>query len=113
MSNELQVFNSSEENYKYLAELTGAQVRENIFLPRLSVNRDAEDEEGKSQPLGHFSISRQNDTPLFSKECTLRVFINAYQYQEYSPVEGKYTHRSVIIKKFSEEAFDTKGTFAC
>lgn len=111
MTTDLSVY-TNKDNFEEVARLTGANVRDNVYLPRLTVTRDSEDEDGNSVPIGTFSVT-QDDTTVYAKAATFRVFLNAYQYQAYDPVVRKYTNRSIIIKSFNEEALDEKGGLAC
>ena len=110
MSTEL-VANIKNLSFQDLAQMTGAFQETTSYLPRLKINREAEDEQGNSLPMGAFCVSQEGNT-VYSKEATFRLFINAYQYQEYDPTLG-FVNKSVIIKSFNEEAFDELGGLAC
>ena len=99
-------------SFNEIAALTGANVRETIVIPRLTVNREPVDEDNKPLPMGAFTVT-QNDIKVFGTKAIFRPFINAYQYSEYSPSTNKFVNRSLIIKSFREEALDEKGGLAC
>jgi hypothetical protein len=111
MTTELSIYTDSA-SFQAVAEMTGAQVRNDVYLPRLTINRDPEDSEGNTVPVGQYCVTQDGNT-VYAKNATFRVFLNAYQYQQYDPEVGKYTNRSIIFKNFNEEALDEKGGVAC
>lgn len=111
MSTELSLY-TNEENFKAIAALTGASVSNAVYLPRLRVNRNAINDDGKNIPMGTYSVT-QDDVTVYGKTATFRPYINAYQYSRYDPRQSKVDNRSVIIKNFYEEAIDMLGGLAC
>lgn len=111
MSNtEVTVFENG--NFNDIAALTGAYVKESIYLPRLRVNNEATDDTDKPVPVGAFKVSLKDQPTVYGKPASFRVFMNTYQYSQYINGEG-YVNHSVIIKSFTEEALDMLGGVRC
>ena len=85
-----------------------------VNIPRLSINRTPEDDDGNQLPVGHFytydSSIGQN---VFGKPVTLRPFISALQYMHYDAEKSEYANRSIIFKSWKEEAIDMLGGVKC
>jgi hypothetical protein len=86
-------------------------------LPRLSINKDAEDDDGNTIPSGVYTIyNPESESRVYgTKEgkTLFRPFINSYQYMEYDPEKNNYPHSSIIFKSWKDEPLDTKGTLRC
>lgn len=110
MNTELQTLDM--ENFEQLALFTGANVRPpTIILPQLKVNSEPPENKGDT-PMGHFTVTI-DDVKYSSPTATFRPFINAFQYLEYDAVKNKYPNKSIIFRRFGDEAFDEKGGLAC
>ena len=77
MTTELSIYTDSA-SFQAVAEMTGAQVRNDVYLPRLTINRDPEDSEGNTVPVGQYCVTQDGNT-VYAKNATFRVFLNAYQ----------------------------------
>ena len=84
------------------------------FLPRLSINRQSEDEEGNALPMGSFAFYHdESGSTVYAKEVSFRPFLNRYQYMAYDPEERKYTSRSIVFQNWDQDAIDSTGTLRC
>ena len=84
------------------------------FLPRLSINRQSEDEEGNVLPMGSFTFYHdESGSTVYAKEVSFRPFLNRYQYMAYDPEERKYTSRSIVFQNWDQDAIDSTGTLRC
>lgn len=121
MSNEL--INVEGMSDAQLAALTGQdgamlmQPRDDGGFPRLRVNADHEDDEGKPLKAGTFAIYF-GDRNWYADTVVFRPFINGFQYLQWDPRGGKdkkgaYVNKSIVIRSFKEEAIDELGTVAC
>ena len=103
---------SDEQIMQAIGQDDGSSAGTNI--PRLSINRSPEDDDGNQLPVGHFctydSSVGQN---VFAKPVTLRPFISAMQYMHYDADKGEYVNRSIIFKSWREEAIDILGGTKC
>jgi len=83
-------------------------------IPRLSINRNPEDDNGNKLPVGEFSVF---DTTLgkvaYGKPVTFRPFLSGMQYMNYSPDKGEYVNRSIIFSSHKDEAIDMLGGVNC
>ena len=83
-------------------------------IPRLSINRTPEDDDGNQLPVGYFSTYDSNvGQNIFGKPVTLRPFISAMQYMHYDADKSEYVNRSIIFKSWREEAIDILGGTKC
>ena len=118
MSNEVRAFDnlSTEEIMKMTGQDDGSQMGSGT-LPRLTINRAAEDDDGNALRAGVYTIfdpeSEDRVYGLKDKPAQFRPFINAYQYMEYDANDNKYASTSVIFKSWKDEPIDTKGGVRC
>lgn len=111
MSNDLVI--SSSMSYDELAKITGQDTGSSgPLFPRLSVNRDAEDDDGNPLPVGTYTY-KDTTGQHFSKTAKFRPFMNVYQYSVYDSDTKKYTNRTIMFKNFRDELIDIKGGTAC
>lgn len=103
---------SKEEIMKAIGQDSGSD-NENI-IPRLTINRNPEDDNGNQLPIGSFTVydSRENKN-YYGKSVTLRPFISGMQYMHYDPEKTEYVNRSVIFSSWKEEAIDIQGGTRC
>lgn len=103
---------SKEEIMKAIGQDSGSE-NENI-IPRLTINRNPEDDNGNQLPIGSFTVydSRENKN-YYGKSVTLRPFISGMQYMHYDPEKTEYVNRSVIFSSWKEEAIDIQGGTRC
>jgi len=84
------------------------------FLPKLSINRFPENDDGAEVPVGSYSVYvPELDAVAYGKPVTFRPFINAYQYMKYDADKNEYSNRSIIFKSWKDEAIDIKGGVRC
>ena len=118
MSKEVQAFHnlSTEEIMKMTGQDDGSQMGSGT-LPRLTINRAGEDDDGNALRAGVYTIydpeSEDRVYGLKDKPAQFRPFINAYQYMEYDPDNNNYPCTSVIFKQWNEEAIDSSGGVNC
>ena len=83
-------------------------------IPRLSINRNPEDDNGNKLPVGEYSVF---DTTIgkvaYGKPVTFRPFLSGMQYMNYSPDKGEYINRSIIFSSHKDEAIDMLGGVNC
>ena len=83
-------------------------------IPRLSINRNPEDDNGNKLPVGEYSVF---DTTVgkvaYGKPVTFRPFLSGMQYMNYSPDKGEYVNRSIIFFSHKDEAIDMLGGVNC
>ena len=88
-----------------------------ILLPRLSINRVGEDDDGNKLEVGTYTIyDPESEKKVYSKKgevVKLRPFIRAYQYMEYNPDENNYANKTIIFKSWKDEPLDTLGGVKC
>jgi len=103
---------SDEQIMQAIGQDDGSSAGTNI--PRLSINRSPEDDDGNQLPVGHFCTYDSNvGQNVFAKPVTLRPFISAMQYMHYDADKGEYVNRSIIFKSWREEAIDILGGTKC
>ena len=118
MANELQAFDSlsKEEIMKLTGQDDGSQMGSGT-LPRLSINRAAEDDDGNALRPGVYTIyDPESEAKVYSlkdEAVHFRPFINAYQYMEYDADNNNYSSTSVIFKSWKDEPIDTNGGLRC
>jgi|TARA_R100001460_G_scaffold15642_3_gene34432 hypothetical protein len=84
------------------------------FLPKLSINRFPENDDGAEVPVGSYGVYvPELDSLAYGKPVTFRPFINAYQYMKYDADKNEYSNRSIIFKSWKDEAIDAKGGVRC
>jgi hypothetical protein len=85
-----------------------------INIPRLSINRSPEDDDGNQLPVGHlFTYDSSIGQNVFGKPVTFRPFLSTMQYMHYDPEKSEYVNRSIIFKNWKEEAIDILGGTKC
>src|SRR5690349_18626141 len=95
-----------------MAAATGANVASSNGLPRLRINRESEDDNGNTVPVGTYCVV-YNDVAIYAKQVKFRPFLNTYQYMVYDSKSNSYTNKSIIIKNFNEQAIDELGGLKC
>lgn len=103
---------SDEQIMRAIGQDDGAN--EGVNLPRLSINRSPEDDNGNKLPIGHFTVFDSSvGQNVYGKPITLRPLIAAMQYMHFDPDKNEYVNRSVIFKNWKEEAIDASGGVRC
>ena len=84
------------------------------FLPKLSINRFPENDDGAEVPVGSYGVYvPELDSMAYGKPVTFRPFMNAYQYMKYDADKNEYSNRSIIFKSWKDEAIDIQGGVRC
>jgi|TARA_S200002703_G_scaffold144960_1_gene139008 hypothetical protein len=120
MVNDLQTFQSlsKEEIMKMTGQDDGSEMSAGI-LPKLSISRQAEDEEGNTLRPGVYSTYYPDiEAKVYSlkekdKPVHFRPFIRGYQYMKYDADTNSYPSTSIIFKSWKEEAIDSTGGVRC
>lgn len=91
--------------------------RDDGGFPRLSINADHENDNGKVLKAGTFAMYF-GDKNWYADTVSFRPFINGFQYMMWDPRGGKdkkgaYVNKTIIIRSFKEEAIDERGTLIC
>jgi len=103
---------SDEQIMQAIGQDDGSSMGTNI--PRLSINRAPEDDDGNQLPVGHFTTYDASvGQNVYGKPVTFRPFISAMQYMHYDAEKGEYINRSIIFKSWKEEAVDILGGTKC
>jgi len=103
---------SDEQIMQAIGQDDGSSIGTNI--PRLTINRTPEDDDGNQLPVGHFSTYDSSvGQNVYGKPVTFRPFISAMQYMHYDAEKGEYVNRSIIFKSWKEEAIDILGGTRC
>ena len=113
MSNELANIStmSNEDIMKAIGQDDGSK---RVGIPRLTINRNPEDDDGNQLPMGAYSVFHNEVGQIvYGKPIKFRPFINTMQYMQYSPEQEEYTNRSIIFKNWKEEAIDIQGGTRC
>ena len=83
-------------------------------LPRLTINRQPEDDDGNKIPMGTYGVYDSGiESMVYGKPAIFRPFINSFQFMEYDTEQNKFSKRSVIFKNWKDEAIDTSGGTRC
>lgn len=111
MSNQLTTITSEDlEAFKKASGQTEDQPQN--FIPRLKINKDGEDDAGKTIPVGTFAVT-QNGVTVYGKPAVFRVLKNVYQYSVYDSDAKQFVNQTIQFASFSDEAIDEQGTVAC
>ena len=113
MSNELANIStmSNEDIMKAIGQDDGSK---RVGIPRLTINRNPEDDDGNQLPMGAYSVFHNEVGQIvYGKPIKFRPFINTMQYMQYSPEKEEYVNRSIIFKNWKEEAIDIQGGTRC
>lgn len=95
-------------------EFIGQGAKAGPSIPSLTINRDAENDDGQQLPIGTYAAySTEHKKVVYSKTASLRPVMRVYQYRVWDEVKKEYKNRSVFIKRWSDEAFDELGGLAC
>lgn len=78
------------------------------FIPKLSINHQADDEDGNSLPRGQWKVAH-GGKDIFSKVAKFRIYKSTYQYSVYDPQTNKYPLTSVQFVNWGEPCIDNTG----
>ena len=113
MSNELANITtmSNEDIMKAIGQDDG---NKRVGVPRLTINRNPEDDDGHQLPMGAYSVfNSEIGQVVYGKPVNFRPFLSTMQYMQYSPEKEEYVNRSIIFKNWREEAIDIQGGTRC
>ena len=113
MSNELANITtmSNEDIMKAIGQDDGTK---RVGVPRLTINRNPEDDDGHQLPMGAYSVfNSEIGQVVYGKPVNFRPFLSTMQYMQYSPEKEEYVNRSIIFKNWREEAIDIQGGTRC
>ena len=113
MSNELANIKtmSNEDIMKAIGQDDGTK---RVGVPRLTINRNPEDDEGHQLPMGAYSVfNSEIGQVVYGKPVNFRPFLSTMQYMQYSPEKEEYINRSIIFKNWREETIDIQGGTRC
>ena len=113
----------AENQIKSFEKLSTSQIMEMIGqdvgqtgtgLPRLTINRQPEDDEGNKLPVGTYAVYDSGvESMVYGKPATFRPFLNSFQFMEYDSEQNKFSKRSVIFKNWKDDPIDTSGGSRC
>jgi len=83
------------------------------ILSRLSINYDAEDDDGNPLKRGLFKVETQEHGAIYSEKVSFRPFLNTFQYKKYDEQNEENNYKSVMFTSWSDSKPDTHGTDAC
>ena len=84
------------------------------LLPRLTINRQPEDDGGNKLPVGTYATYDSGiESMVYGKPAIFRPFLNSFQFMEYDAEQNKFSNRSVIFKNWKDDPIDTNGGSRC
>ena len=86
---------------------------EKKFLPRLAIEHNTEDDDGKSLPKGQWRVENASGKTIHMKEIVFRPFIRTYMYSVWDQGQQGYSSMTIQAKSFGDKFFDTTGTLKC
>lgn len=102
------------------AEMMGyTRDRRDMPFPRMTINSQAEDDEGRPLRPGTFVIPHEVHGRVYSKKpkttttIHFRPMVIQYQYNVYDSELKQYTSRSIFFKDWREDILDTSGGRRC
>lgn len=103
------------DRYDEVLKLTGQDSygSDRSILQQLRINKDPEDDQGRSIPHGTFTCEVEDVGHVYAKTVTFRPFLRGYQYRKYDNDLGETVARTRILRNWSEEPFSTDGTIRC
>jgi hypothetical protein len=98
-----------------IMEMIGQEgVQTNTGFPRLTINRQPEDDEGNKLPVGTYAVyNSETESMVYGKPAIFRPFMNSFQFMEYNSEQGKFSNRSVIFKNWKDDPIDISGGSRC
>ena len=83
------------------------------FLPRLAIEHNTEDDEGKTLPGGQWRIKDESGDTVYSKTVVFRPFLRRYMYSVWDQSEQNYSSMTIQAASFGDSFFDTTGGLKC
>lgn len=117
MSTDLTVVDNVDELEQMLEQK--AKEKSLVGIPRLSINRTPESDDGKTLPMGHYTVTLQDPETrdifqLFAKEVTFQPLKYQMQYSVWDEVEQKISAKSIFFSSFfGTEIKDNIGGMKC
>jgi|TARA_Y100000033_G_C2747181_1_gene111751 hypothetical protein len=103
-------------SFEQIAQLIGQDQPSNgsKSLNLLKINRDHEDDSGRSIPAGSFYMNTLEGA-VYGKTMSFQVFMQRYQYTHYDAENNEMVSKSVMAQNLypQTEIPDTLGTFRC
>ena len=108
---------TNNTTFEQIASLIGQDVPTNGGGPSinlLKINRDNEDDNGRSIPAGSFFVNLPEGT-VYAKTIKFQLFMQRYQYMHYDAVANEMVSKSILAKNLypQTEIPDTIGTMRC
>tara|TARA_R100000541_G_scaffold17208_1_gene27012 strand:+ start:569 stop:1399 length:831 start_codon:yes stop_codon:yes gene_type:complete len=83
------------------------------FLPRLSIEHNTEDDEGKTLPRGKWRVKNANGEIIHSDTVIFRPYLRRYMYSVWDQSEQMYSSMTIQATSFGDKFFDTTGGLKC
>ena len=108
---------TNNTTFEQIASLIGQDVPTNGGGPSinlLKINRDNEDDNGRSIPADSFFVNLPEGT-VYAKTIKFQLFMQRYQYMHYDAEANEMVSKSVLAKNLypQTEIPDTIGTMRC
>jgi hypothetical protein len=107
---------NSNVSFDQIAEVIGQDAPSAPTLGHtiLKINRDIEDDDGKSIPPGSWMTTHTGRT-IYAKKASFQVFLQRYQYLQYDPKINELVNKSILAKNLypQTEIPDMLGTMRC
>ncbi len=109
---------TSSSSFEDIAKIIGQDESSGSSTPAiyyLKINRDHEDDSGRSIPAGSWTTELDGNKVVYAKEIDFQVFAQRYQYLHYDAEANEMVSRSVFANNLypQTEIPDTVGTFRC
>lgn len=103
-------------SFEQIAQLIGQDQPSNgaASLHLLKINRDHEDDNGRSIPAGSFFVNTAEGA-VYAKTMSFQVFLQRYQYMHYDAENNEMVSKSIMAQNLypQTEIPDSIGTFRC
>ena len=107
---------NSEIGFDKIAEVIGQDTPavSSVGHTILKINRDIEDDDGRSIPPGSWSTTHDGTT-VYAKKASFQLFLQRYQYLQYAPKINELVNKSCMAKNLypQTEIPDMLGGMRC
>ena len=107
---------NSEIGFDKIAEVIGQDTPavSSVGHTILKINRDIEDDDGRSIPPGSWSTTHEGTT-IYAKKASFQLFLQRYQYLQYDPKINELVNKSCMAKNLypQTEIPDMLGGMRC
>lgn len=107
---------TNNTSFEQIAQLIGQDQPSNgaASLHLLKINRDHEDDNGRSIPAGSFFVNTAEGA-VYAKTMSFQVFLQRYQYMHYDAENNEMVSKSIMAQNLypQTEIPDSIGTFRC